>query len=248
MLSTNAGTVAKRVELTCDCLDKNVYEILCQEKSNKAYAYKLEDQVFDTLKKYDITYLQLIIEKAFENYLHNQFSTDYIKTLEKFVDYVPSEDKFLRLTHYVNSRIVYLKNIDELDNAYKNGRYTFEKLETEMNYLIQTDIDYKVCINRNPEYSDECAYMFEHLKDYDLQLLDELYIYVLSLYDQISDPNVRVFTIGDKIDKEYNYILNVKHLKDIIFAYMLSLYEKDKTEEEDKTRTRSIDNNLPFEI
>ena len=250
MLKSIYGTIEEQVKTTFDTLHKKVYEILKLEKNETSGADVFENEIFDILKDFDETYLQLLIEHAFEYYLHNQFSTD-TKIPENMISfYIPSEDEFLRLTHYINSRIKFIKHKD-LNEAYKNGRYQFSRLKTEMIALINVDKYIQSVLNKECQWHEECEYVFKYLDSLNPQLIEELYIYVISLIDQIGDKNIHVFTIGDKLDKEYGLgkLLEIMNIRDLIQEYRYSLYKKEKgNEEQEKQRTRSNDNELPFEI
>lgn len=260
MLEIKAKSIASQVKDCYNFLHKRVYQILL---NSDEYAYTaLENEIFNELKDKDITFSQLLIVEAYEEYLHNQISLNEIRLLKEYDQdkikkgetdpiYVPSEDAFLRLTHYINYHIFYLK-FPELQIEDEYYRTPFNVLNDLLGEFVKTYNEFEASFTKDDETEHACEQIYTSFEKYTIDKLKELQIYIISLLDQIGDNNVKIFTIGERIEEKYSikYMLDIMAVRSLITAYLHQKYKENEEKGNGRVRTNDSDTNneLPYEI
>ena len=216
-------------------LKNEVYFILRNKPLTEKELLVKENEIFDWLKYEDITFLRLILDEAYEVYLHSQ------EISPSDIGKEPSpEDIFLTLTLYVNSKIFHISFPEFVYDDAKH-KYTFRSLKNELDKLINKLDEYHNNVDFEPMFCQDfsCLFSKDDLND---EKFNELMTFACALYDQITDPKVKVFSLKDKISRMYekDYPEKINYVVNLLANYLYVKALNSSTYSIDKLRERAI--------
>ena len=134
------------------------------------------------------------------------------------------------------------------DSADKYSRKDIDNL-TE---FVKTYNEFEASFTKDDETEHACEQIYTSFEKYTIDKLKELQIYIISLLDQIGDNNVKIFTIGERIEEKYSikYMLDIMAVRSLITAYLHQKYKENEEKGNGRVRTNDSDTNneLPYEI